>query len=273
MKGLRDTLTGLRAWLPESLLAGEGWDRLLRRIGHLPAAAAATACGFEMRLGEPEPAADFSVAVADGPVARHLVADGAGAPPCSPEAWLARHCAGAPSPDDWIDWMVLAYDIVAGGGARRLAPAVYLSPASLRRPLGAAQSQAQLADALGRAVGRNGFNQERRALARTIEALPPGATIVFAAAAPDRRPRSIRLVVADVTPPQLGPFLDRLEWKGSIPAVLRLLSDMNDVSARFMPAIDVAGGGIGAGPGDVSQSFEQHRFPRPALDLAHDDGI
>lgn len=243
MRRLRDTLPGLRAWIPESLLAGKGWDHLLHRIGDLPAAAAANACGFEMRLSEPEPAADFSVTVVDGPVARHLATDGTGGPPGTPEAWLTRHCAGTPGPDDWIDWMVLAYDIVAGGGARRLAPMVYLSPASLRHPLGAAKSQVRLAGALGRAAGRNDFNQERRSLARTIEALPPGATIIFAAAVPNRRPRSIRLVVAGVTPPQLGPFLDRLEWKGSIPAVLQFLSGMNDVSTYFMPAIDVAPGG------------------------------
>ncbi|MDE0702579.1 MAG: hypothetical protein OXH59_02535 [Rhodospirillaceae bacterium] len=240
MRRLRDTLPELRAWIPESLLAGEGWDRLLHRIGDLPAAASANACGFEMRLGEPEPVADFSVSVEEGPVARHLADDGAEAPPCSPEAWLARHCAGTPGPDDWIDWMVLAYDIVAGGGVRRLAPAIYLSPASLRCSLGTLQCKVKLAGALGRAAGRNDFNQERRALTQTVEALPPGATIVFAAVAPDRKPRSIRLVVAGVTPPQLGPFLDRLEWKGSIPAMLRFLSGMNDVSTRFMLAIDVA---------------------------------
>ncbi|MXX11041.1 MAG: hypothetical protein F4201_09140 [Nitrospira sp. SB0677_bin_15] len=239
MRRLRDTLPVLRPWIPESLLSGKGWDHLLHRIGDLPAAASANACGFEMRLSEPEPVADFSVTVVDGQVSRHLAADGTGSLPCTPEAWLARHCAGTPGPDDWIDWMVLAYDIVAVGGARRLAPVVYLSPASLRHPLGTAESQIRLAGALGRAAGRNDFNQEHRALARTIEALPSGATIIFAAAVPDRRPRFIRLVVAGVTPPQLGPFLDRLEWKGSIPAVLRFLSGMNDVSTCFMPAIDV----------------------------------
>ncbi len=243
MRRLRDTLSGLRAWIPESLLDGKGWDDLLHRIGDLPAAASADTCGFEMRLTEPEPTADFSIAVVDGPVARHLVTEGTGAPPDTPEAWLAKHCAGTPGPDDWIDWMVLAYDIVAGGGARRLAPMVYLSPASLRHPLDVANNQVRIADALGRAAGRNDFNQERRSLARMVEALPPGATIVFAAAVPDRRPRFIRLVVVGVTPPQLGSFLDRLAWKGSIPAVLRFLSGMHDVSTDFMLAIDVAGGG------------------------------
>ena len=244
MRSLRDSLLGLRARFPESLLAGRGWDRLLDRIGVLPAAAAG-ACGFEMRLGDPEPAVDFSVAVTPGPVARHYVVDGAGAAPASPEAWLSGHLSGTLGLDDWSDWMVLAYDIVADPrGAGHRTPAVYLSPASIRPSLDTAFAQNLLAGALGRAAGRRNHDHERRALARALEALPSQASVVFAAVAPDRTPRCVRLVVTDVLAPRLGLFLNRLQWTGSVATVLRFLSGVKDVSTRFMIAFDVTPEGV-----------------------------
>ena len=74
---------------------------------------------------------------------------------------------------------------------------------------------------------------------RAFGTLPSTAVTVFAAVAPERAPRFVRLVVADVASTQVEGFLDRLEWPGSIPAVLRLLSEMRDVSESFMMAFDV----------------------------------
>ena len=241
MTQLRGLLQELRQRMPESLVAGRGWRRLLQRVGGLPAAAA-SACGFEMKLGDPEPAADFSVAVTPGPVARHY-AEGRGSAPASAEGWLGRHLADKSGPDGWIDWILLAYDIMDIPEGRQAAPRVYLQPALAPQAVGDAVTPELLAATLARIAGRDEHTRERRALTRTLDALPSGAELVFAAATPEHRLGSIRLVVAEVPAPEVVRFLDRLEWPGSAPAVLRFLSGIADVADRFMMAFDVTADG------------------------------
>ena len=246
MTRLRDMLLGLRAQIPESLLAGRGWERLVERVGELPAAAAA-ACGFELRLGDPDPVADFSVAVTAGPVARHYVACGERAAPASAEAWLGRllrdRGGDRIGTDDWIDALLVGYDFAEVPVGQHAAPVVFLKPATAHRLRPGGFPRDLLARTLARAAGRRGARDERSALARALEALPPGADVVFAAAAPGTTPRSVKLVVAQVPAPEAVPFLGRLGWIGSTPTVLRLLSELHDVSSRFMISVDVTADG------------------------------
>ena len=180
MKRLRDVFLGLRPRIPLSLIAGRGWDRLLDRVGELPAAATASACGFELRLGDREPAADFSVAVTPGPVAQYFVANGEGAAPASAEGWLSRHLSDSSGPDNWIEHVLLAYDIIDAPSERQAAPAVCL-PIPAEQPGRLPLPPDLLASALRRAAGWSHDDHERRALTRAFEALPSGATVVFAA--------------------------------------------------------------------------------------------
>ncbi len=238
MTRLRILMQTLQPRIPESLLAGQDWERLLGRVGDLPAAAAAGLCGFEMKLGDPAPAADFSVAVNPGPVARHFLASGKTVA-TSTEASLGACLADWSRPDDWL---MLAYDIVGVPEGRQAAPAVYVRPGSGFLSKGPAFNPERLVETLERITG-SGDGREHRALSRAFAALPPAATVVFAAVAPERSPKCVRLVVAEVATLQVEPFLNRLEWPGSIPAVLRLLSGMRDVSERFMIAFDVTENG------------------------------
>lgn len=237
-----DVLHGLRPRIPASLLAGQGWDRLLDRVGGLPAAAA-SACGFELRLGDPEPAADLSVIVAPGPVAQHHIAKCEAAPPASTEAWLGTVLAKASGPDDWVDWVMLGYDVVGHAG-RHASPAIYLSPLLSQRARRPELAPESVAATIGRAAG-GGNARIRHALVRACNALPSGAEVAFVAVAPDRTPKSVKLIVAGLTAPQLAPLLDRTGWEGSIGCVLQLLTRMRDVSApdRFMLSLDVTEAG------------------------------
>ena len=237
MTQLRDLLEALRPQIPESLLAGRGRDRLLHRVGDFPAAVAANLCVFEMRLDDPEPAADFSVTVTSSRVPHHFLAGADGAAATSLKAWLDAYLAGKPEP---YRWLMLEYDLVDIPEGRRAAPAVNLRSDASLTPGGATFEPARLAGTLSRVLGRSDARDERRALSRTFALLPSGAVVAFAAAFPERMPRSVRLVVAEVSAAQVGPFLDRLRWPGSIPAVLRFLSGLHDVSNRFMMAFDVS---------------------------------
>lgn len=245
MTHLRCLLWKLRPRIPESLLAGRGWDRLLQRVGDLPVAAAVSLCGFEMKLDDPAPTADFSVAVNPGPVARHYIANSKRASATSTEAWLGEYLSNWSKLDDWL---MLAYDIVDVPDGRQAAPAAYLRSGAALSAGGALFEPDWLAATLGVIPGRNEAKPatakpELRALTRAFAVLPSTAAVVFAAVAPEREPKSIRLVVAELPTSQIESFLDRLEWPGSIPAVRRLLSEMRDVSDRFMIAFDVTANG------------------------------
>ncbi len=240
MTQLRDLLEALQPRIPESLLAGRGRDRLLRRVGDFPAAVAANLCIFEVQLDDPEPAADFSLTVTSSQVPHRYLAgaDEAAATSLKPslDAWLA-------SKPESYRWLMLEYDLIDIPEERKAAPAINLRSDASLAPDGATFEPAHLAATLGHVLGRSDSRRERCALTRTLSrafaVLPSGAVVAFAAAFPERAPRSVRLVVAEVAAAQAGPFLDRLRWPGSIPTVLDVLSELHDVSNRFMMAFDV----------------------------------
>jgi len=264
MKHLKDVLVGLRPQIPESLLAGEGWDRLVARVGVLPAAAA-SACGFELRLGIPAPSADFSLAVGREPVVKYYIAQGEHADPASPEAWLKRYLTGETESDSWLEGLLLGYDLVDASGEcpADCPPAVNLRLTPTHRLRQAGFTPDLLGTTLEHAVGRSGGHCERGAVGRAFDALPPGASIVFAAAAPDR-PETVKLVVSRIPAADAGAFAARLGWTGSVPALSKLLSGMRDVSSGFMISIDLTADGALPGLG-------LEIYPEYASD-SHDDG-
>ena len=236
MTQLRDLLEALGPQIPESLLAGRGRDRLLRQVGDFPAAVAARLCIFELRLDDPEPAADFSVTVTSPQVPHHYLAGADGAA-TSLKASLDAYLASKP---EHYRWLMLEYDLIDIPEERKAAPAINLRSDASLTPGGATFEPARLAGTLSRVLGRSDARHEQRALSRAFAVLPSGAVVAFAAAFPERTPRSVRLVVAEVSAAQVEPFLDRLRWPGSIPTVLHFLSGLHDVSNRFMMAFDVA---------------------------------
>ena len=237
MTQLRDLLEALQPQIPDSLLAGRGWDRLLLRVAEFPAAVAANLCIFELRLDDPEPAADFSLTITSSRVPHRYLAGTDWAAATSLKASLDAYLASKPEP---YRWLMLEYDLIDIPEERKAAPAINLRSDASLTPGGATFEPARLADTLSRVFGRSDPRHEHRALSRAFAVLPSGAVVAFAAAFPERTPRSVRLVVAEVSAAQVGPFLDRLRWPGSIPTVLHFLSGLHDVSNRFMMAFDVA---------------------------------
>lgn len=247
MKRLGDVLAGLRPQIPESLLAGEGWDRLVARVGGLPASAA---CGFELRLGAPGPSADFSLAVGPEPVAKYYIARGERADPASPEAWLKGYLTGETGTGGWIEGLLLGYDLVDDSGEclADLPPAVNLRLAPTHRLRQDGVTPELLGTALAHAVGHGDGRRERKAVGRAFDALPSGASIVFAAVAPDR-PKTVKLVISKIPAADAGAFAARLGWTGSVPAISELLYGMRDVSSGFMVSIDLTAEGALPGLG------------------------
>ncbi|MCY3879560.1 MAG: hypothetical protein OXF74_10335 [Rhodobacteraceae bacterium] len=261
MERFEDVLTGLRSQIPRSLLAGQGWIRLLERVGNFPAAASTSLCGFEFRLDESAPAADFSIPVSEERITHHHIARGEAAAPASVDAWLATHLNDPSATDHWLESVLLAYDIIGvpAGLTDPPSPVIYLRllPGQGKGATGA--GPAAIAHTVAQASARNDSVPEWRALAWALDVLPADAKLAFVGATPNRTPRSVRLLVADMKPREVGALLRRLEWPGSITAVNHLLSGMADLCGRFLLLFDINENGALPRLG-----FEMHALPEEA---------
>ena len=127
----RDILPKLRDLIPHSLIDGQAWDRLLDRAGDLPAWLPGTYFGFEFRLGDSIPAADFFVRMLlSGPFTQEYVRRGEAAQSSSAEESLARFLVEANQANspltDLFDTVGLECDIAEVPVDRRPAPGVFL---------------------------------------------------------------------------------------------------------------------------------------------------
>lgn len=266
-----EILLRLRALIPRSLLDGPGWEHLRERVGGLPADKT-TVCGFEYRLDEPAPAADFFFGVTRGePLERHLVRQGEAARPDSAEAALARHLVLAGRSDfplsDWHGKTMLEYDIVEVGSDARPAPGVFLG--LLREPRPERRRPALLppgrivAATVANAVGWTEDESERRAVERVFAAFPPGGRVAHAGAMPSRKPRAIRLVPESIAAREIGSFLKRLEWPGRIRTIAAILDEMRDVFTSSRISFDVSARGVSPRLGLELYSKGSWRSRRP----------
>ena len=223
-----DILRGLRPAVPEALLAGAGWERMLTHVADFPAAAARM-FGLELRLAEEEPSADLALLVEPGtPAAEHYQQAGEAAGRHTVEGRLAR-CIGemgrAGSPlARHAGSAFLGYDIATGGPGS--VPGIYLA----LRPEAAGVAVGTVAAALAEIAGWPADARERRAVERAAGALPPGGTMVWVGAMPGRGQRAIRLVARGIEgPAATQEFLERLGWPGNIEAAVGVLAGVSDV--------------------------------------------
>ena len=127
----------LRRSILRSLLDGQEWGRLVDCVGSLPGWATVAGAGFEFRLGDSTPAADFIVSVVRGlPLLEYYIGRGRVAEPDSAAAALRRflawmadtgHTSEAPIAD-WFGLAMLEYDIAEAPPEDRPDPGIFLRP-------------------------------------------------------------------------------------------------------------------------------------------------
>ncbi|MYD77817.1 MAG: hypothetical protein F4239_02560 [Gammaproteobacteria bacterium] len=242
MTQIGDLLSGLRSQFPDSLISGQGWERLIDQVGEIPFDEKLT-CGFEMPLGDPDPVSDFSIVVAPGPTAQFFIHLGEQDEASSTETWLSRHLVERTGSDDWIDWILLAYDIIDTLPSERTVPAVHLNPGPSQRPEQSKSTLAILENSLSRIAGRSDDNFECQALSIAYAALPVAAAVVFVGVTSRYTTPSVRLVIAGIPMPSLKAYLECLNWMGSTEFLVEFLSSMKDVSDRYLLSIDLTDSG------------------------------
>lgn len=232
--------------MPRTLIDGPGWDRLVDCVGALPGSVAEHVCFFECRLGETEPAADVTLPVLpELPLERYLIEQGNGADADASRA-LARFLGRRGHATSGLaNATLVEYDIAESASGLRRPPGIYLR---VRREVGSGRARSRdraprtLAGLLAELAGWADDEDERQAVERAFDALPPGARMIQSGAMPGREPRAIRLVARDIRTRDLEAFLERLAWPGNVGAVVEVLSRLLDVFADFWVAFDVTAG-------------------------------
>lgn len=242
----RNLLPVLRPCIPPALLDGDGWDRFLERVGDLPARPAANIAGLELRLGEPDPAADCAVSVGpDDPLRSYYVRRGETAPSGSAPAllgdFLARSAGGNDADFDaaLFDAALLEYDIAQITPGVRPEPGIFLKLVHGRDE---PATPAALTAELSAAVGWNS-PAVADAVARVFDALPPGGRVAWMGAMPDRPPAAVKLVTRGVAAGEVAAFLERAGWAGSTGKALEVLADVSPFADEFSLYLDVAAEG------------------------------
>ena len=198
--------------------------------------------GFEFRLSEPEPSADFGPDVSGlCPLARWYIEQGRAAPAGSRAAALGAFMSQM-SDDAWPSSALLEYDVYGVPDDERPDPGLYLSvvnhPAIAGVPA-AGDAVGIIADALG--LPRD--DDERQSVERLCEALPDGGFVNLIGAMPDRGIRAVRVQVDGIDAAQVPGLLSRIGWSGPIRLVEETLADMLTVAKGFSLAFDVAAEG------------------------------
>ena len=223
----------LQSCVSPALLDEAGWQPILDAAGQWPVTCGAHVFGFEFRLLDPRPGADFGLTlVPDGRTAdwiRHRAGE-ATAPPFMgrlAELLDAMGAEGDPL-NRAIDRAILEIDIISASSSAPRDPGVFLyfrwreaGVAPLERP----DAEVVLA-ALNAAVGWTNDAEEQRLAARILRAVPPGARPISLGAFPGRG-RGFRLTVLGFGKgAELAAFLRAVGWNGPYNA-------LSDVIARL----------------------------------------
>ena len=238
--GIEELLGIARCHIPGDLLDGSGWDLLLDRVRDLSGhAVASNLAGFEFRLGDDEPSADFGIMVSGStPLADYYSKRGRVAPAGSREAALGDFMFRLNS-DSWPSSSTLEYDIVGVPNGERPDPGLFLNVGPLPQNAGVpppGEVVGILADAL--CLPRD--DGEREAVERVYETLPPDAHLYTVGAMPCRALRAVRLTVESVHERDIPGFLRGIGWAGPVQLAKDTLADMIAVAPQFCISLDVA---------------------------------
>ena len=238
--GIGELFGFTRRFVPKALLDDSGWEQLLDRIGHLPAwAIMGSVAGFEFRLWDPEPSADFIPSVwGSSALVDYFAEQGRAAPSGSRSAALGAFLSQM-SADAWPASGLLEYDVVDVPPYERPDPGLFVNIGPYPQHAGMpppGEVVGMLADAL--CLPRD--ESERETVERVCEALPPGAFAKSLGAMPSRGRRAVRVQVDGIAASDVAGFLGRIGWAGPLQLAEDTLMDMLTAAPRFSLALDVA---------------------------------
>lgn len=219
---LRTLLGEVGRFVPAALLGAHGWDRIADRVRDLPGLATVWRAGFEFRLSDPDPAADFIVALGrSGELFSYYRRRGQLARPRSGAASLGKLLERIQRSEPELRWLrgvMLEYDVAKTAPGERSAPGVFVGLHPGFRGgvrLGGRPAGAYLAETLNLAVGWDPEPGEGQMLDRVMSSIPAKADMIQVGAMPGRAPRLLRTTVIFAHADEIPRFLRDIGWPGS----------------------------------------------------------
>ncbi len=261
--------------MPDELIGSQALERLALCGATLPACAAHSMFGFEMRLDDPLPLCDFFMNVPpDSPIAAWPVKHGQSNEACATDRSLGRLLHELQRRDSflsrWFDRVLLEWDIIDSNDSDQFLPGLFLTPAVDERedlpdhvpPYQIANSGVIVAVACAAANWQEDKEEFRTAF-RIVDELPAGARITHIGVLPARKFRAIRFLFP-MPPGEVADYLGRIGWEGPCDTVTDVLLLASLGFERLTVALDVTGSSISPRIG-----FELH-FARPWRTLVYD---
>ena len=227
-------------FVPEELLDESGWKRLLDRVnGEVPGSAVmSNLAGFEFRLGEAEPSADFGLTLtAPSPLVDFFVEQGRTAPAGSEAAAMGAYLSQMSS-DAWPASAILEYDVAGVPSDERPSPGLFMNVGPYPENAGC-PPPGEVVGILADALCLPRHDGEREAVERVCEALPPGGFVHSMGAMPSREQRAVRLSAKGIDAGDVADYLRRIGWAGPVGRLEDTLSGMLAAAPSFFVALDV----------------------------------
>ena len=254
-ESLGQLLERLSSRVSPVLIGGAGWERLLERASDLPVTLAAFPFGFELRLHENGPNADFGVSLIGGSRSAAFFEREGQSPDASPSAAGIARLLAAMEPDDSPlrrvagKRMLLEYDIDRGSDGPHPEPGIFLYPDS-KTLIGDGRRFPDvniMLDAVSRAAGWSLPDDERGEAERVYLALTP-ETGVRSVGTFRSRGRGLRLAMTGFkTASEIVAFLENAGWPGEHSTAADIVSrlEQHDAFAYMGVHFDLGAGGIG----------------------------
>jgi len=242
-------LRSLRGLIPDELIVGAGWERLVELADGLPGSVIDERFGFEFSLADAEPAADFCViARPNSRLAGHYVRQGKAAGADSSAAVLGAFLEEQGQAGSYLArigaGIILEYDLVDVGPGQELTPGIFIVPGSGKKPIIGPGGPGELGAALAQAAGWRGSAIEPQQVERVYEALPEPCFIAQAGVMPGRGQRAVRLIVQGVKPEGVPPLLEWLQWPGEPAQAAAVLMSVAGWIRTVAVSLDVSAHGV-----------------------------
>ena len=287
---LGELLERLRTRISSALIGEPQWQGILERVRPLPATIAAFPFGFELPLHEPEPCADFGVAVFGGSRTAAYFEEAARSDSSNSSAVGIAGLLAASEPEDAPlrrvagRKMLLEYDIDTTGRSAHPEPGIFLYPAdnvligdrspSRLRDLGI------VSDAIAAATGRKLDETGRRPIEAVYLAMEPDSCIRAVGAFPSRG-SGLRLAITGFRQTgSVGPLLARIGWPGNVEKVAAIESRYRKRGAFAYLGVhfDMQANGVGPTLGlsfyaKEGQWLKDIRHWTPLIDGISEDGL
>lgn len=234
----------------EALLSRKAVGQIANEVAcHLPAAMTRL-FGFECRLGEPSPVADFAINI-DGQGEQWQALEAYASLQSEP-AWarIGQLLKGRHDPQcawhDRIDNLWLEYDLASRTASQTssILPSVFLGTDHLVAHEANALDYAWVMASITELTGRALQSMETQGLGLIVKALPPRAQIFQVGVMLSRNDAPIRVCVGDVAPEDVYEFLGAVGWSGDLAVVKRALDEVLPFMSYLAFGFDISDDGI-----------------------------